>query len=64
MNTEGFWTTNELAKAAGVDGAYVRRALASGRLPGTKIGRDWLIADVAAREWMATRPTRKKRKRT
>ncbi len=52
------WTTAELAKAAGVDGSTVRRALLSGKLSGTKLGNTWVISDQAARAWLEERQKR------
>jgi excisionase family DNA binding protein len=42
-------TVQAAALVAGVDESTMRRALASGRVKGTKPGRDWLVdADSAA----------------
>ncbi len=52
------WTTKELAEAAGVDDSTVRRALIDGKLKGSKVGRDWTIADSEAQRFIAERSRR------
>ena len=55
------WTTRRLAQASGLSTARIRQLLIVGRdLHGRKVGRDWLISDVDAREWL-TRREREKR---
>ena len=49
------WTTPQLAAAAGVSSARIRQLLAGGLIVGRKVGRDWLISDVDAREWLTRR---------
>jgi excisionase family DNA binding protein len=46
-------TVAQVAQAAEVPERTVRDHLASGRLVGTKLGRDWLIDERAARAWIA-----------
>lgn len=52
------YTTGELAKEAGVSDAYIRQLLLSGKLAGTKSGRDWLIPADVGRAWLQERRAR------
>lgn len=54
-----FWTTNELAREAKVSSAYIRQLLLEGKLEGHKQGRDWIILDRDAREWLEKREAKK-----
>lgn len=50
------WTTQDLAEAAGVSTAHIRRLLIDGReLRGYKLGRDWRVKDSEARRWLRER---------
>lgn len=44
----------EVAERAGVSVRTVRGHLASGRLKGQKIGRDWHVTEAACRAWLRT----------
>ena len=56
------WTTNDLAKKAGVDPATLRQYLIEGRIQGVKHGRDWAISDEEAQRYLKKREKRKKKK--
>jgi hypothetical protein len=59
MEREKVWNTNELGKAAGVSGSYIRRLCSHGRLPGAyKAGRDWLVPAKVGEAWLAERRKR------
>lgn len=47
-------TVAQVADVAEVSPRTVRTHLASGRLKGVKVGRDWVITDEDAGEWMRT----------
>ena len=49
-------TTKEASAKAGLDRAYIRRLLESGKLSGRKVGRDWLVDDKSLEYYMANRP--------
>ena len=55
MSDRPFWTTVELAEAAGVTADYVRQDIRGGRLKADKRGRDWAIWDEYAQAWLARR---------
>jgi len=57
---QDWWTTKELAEAAGVDVSYVRRLLLQGKIRGEKFGRDWAISDDVAKSWLALRAKQQK----
>lgn len=52
------WTTNDLAKAAGLSTAYIRQLILRGQLQARKLGRDWVIADHVAKRWLQEREQR------
>ena len=52
------YTTTELASAAGVTDAYIRKLCKAGKLAGDKVGRDWLIPADVGREWLRQRRER------
>ncbi len=52
------WSTKQLAEAAGVTDAYIRRLLIDGRLDGYKLGREWLIPEEEAQRFIAERKAR------
>ena len=56
------WTTNSLAKTAGVDQATIRQLLIAGSIQGTKLGPIWTISDEEARRYLDKREKRKKKK--
>jgi excisionase family DNA binding protein len=47
------YTTNELAKVAGVDDSYLWRLLIDGKLSGEKYGKTWLSSAEVAEAWLA-----------
>lgn len=47
-------TVAEVAALSGVQPGTIRVHLRSGRLPGKKLGRDWLIQEHHARDWAST----------
>lgn len=51
----GFWTTEQLATAADVSSAYLRRLLKAGKLRGSKVAKTWFIPDEEAERWLAQR---------
>jgi hypothetical protein len=60
LKQDQLWTTKSLADAAGVSGTYIRRLLLSGKLDGTKLGRDWAITHEAAQKFLDRKDKRKK----
>ena len=46
-------TTQQIAEAAGVGDASVRRALLRGRLKGYKLGGRWVVERAEAERWIA-----------
>jgi excisionase family DNA binding protein len=60
MNSDGFWTTRELAEKTGLDQSHIRRLLIEGKISGRKIGRDWLIPDSEAQRWLGSRKRKTK----
>lgn len=46
------WTTTELAEAAGVSSAYLRRIMLEGRLQAVKVDRQWFIGNQAAQDFL------------
>ena len=55
MGSEKLWSVKDLAREAGVSGAYIRRLLADGRLRGEKLGGGWVVRDAEARRWLRER---------
>jgi excisionase family DNA binding protein len=49
------WTTKTLAEEGRVQQAYIRQLILAGKLSGYKIGRDWIIPDDEARQWLERR---------
>jgi hypothetical protein len=49
------WTTNDLAKAAGVTPQFIRQEIWAGNIECQKVGRDWAIPAEEARRWLAER---------
>ena len=43
MSNSEFLSVSEYAEKYGKDPGWVRRMLADGRIPGTKIGKQWII---------------------
>jgi len=52
-NTKGLLILADAAKVAGLAPVTLRLQIARGRLPGTKIGRDWWVSEKALRAYMA-----------
>jgi excisionase family DNA binding protein len=52
------YTTTELAQAAGVTDAYIRKLCIAGKLTGRKMGRDWAIPAEEAKRFIADRRKR------
>lgn len=53
------WTSETLARAAGVTGAYIRKLARDGKIEGAyKVGRDWLIPAEEGRAWLRQRSER------
>ena len=53
MSDEKIWTVPELANHPdGKTEGYIRRLLGEKRMKGTKIGRDWQIADSEVQKWL------------
>ncbi len=50
-----WWTTAELAQAAGVDASRIRQLLAAGRIRGEKFAGVWRISDREAQRHLAER---------
>lgn len=49
------WTVPQLANKAGISQTYIKRLLATHKIPGYKLGRDWVIEDKDALAWLAGR---------
>ena len=49
------WTVPRLAAQAGVTQAWIKILLKRGKIPGYKIGRDWVIEDKDVQAWLAAR---------
>lgn len=59
MNHErDYWTTAQLAEAAGVTTARIRQLLGAGTIRGEKLADRWLIRGDEARRWLAERNER------
>ena len=56
------WGSVELAKAASVTDAYIRRLCGEGKLDCYKVGRDWLIPPEVGEEWLQQRRKRRRHK--
>jgi len=54
-NTMKDWTTQTLAKAAGVTDSYIRLLLTQGQLRGEKFGYMWLIPYEVGQRWLDER---------
>jgi len=52
--TDFWWTTSDLAEAAGVTDAHIRRLCIEGRLECQKLGGRWVIWNESARRWLAS----------
>jgi hypothetical protein len=59
MKRQEYWTTGDLAKAAGVTDSYIRRLLLTGKVRGEKHGRDWAIRGDVAVAWLAARKAKR-----
>lgn len=46
------WTTTQLAEAANVSTAYLRRIMIEGRLKGEKLGHIWTISNDEAQKFL------------
>ena len=63
MSAKPFWTTADLAEAAGVTADYVRQDINGGRLKAAKLGRDWVIREEDAQTWLAKKRSKRRRKK-
>lgn len=52
------WNTTELAQAAGLSDAHIRRLCIAGKLQGEKFGRDWAIPAEVGEAFLAERRKR------
>lgn len=52
------YTVTELAEAAGVSVAYVRRLVSDGRITGQKLGPVWMIPADVGSAWLKKRRER------
>jgi len=53
MEPKLFWSVEELSEASGKSKQWVRQLLREGEdLSGHKVGRDWVVTDEAARDWL------------
>ena len=59
-----FLSATQAASELGVSPGRIRQLLEAGQLPGTKIGRDWLIRRAHVERYRALPPGRKGRPRT
>jgi excisionase family DNA binding protein len=50
-----YWSTQDLADASGLTRQRIRQLLASGRIKGFKVGRDWVIPREEAQRWLRER---------
>jgi excisionase family DNA binding protein len=50
-------TAREAARRLGCSVQYVRRLLRSGRLRGSKVGRDWVVEEADVTRWSVARAT-------
>ena len=50
--SRGFWTTVDLAEAAGVSDAYIRQLLLAHKMPAAKAGRVWIIPYEVGQHWL------------
>jgi len=55
------WSVAELARAAAVDGSYLRQLLLAGRLDGYKIGNSWAIPREAGDAWLVGRQAKQEK---
>lgn len=56
MSEDNSWGTTELAEASGLSAAHIRRLLIDDQeLHGYKLGRDWRVSDIEARQWLEER---------
>jgi hypothetical protein len=53
-----YWTTKELAKAAGLTDGRIRQLLRAGEVQGVHIAGVWLVRDTEARRWLSQRTAR------
>ena len=49
-------SVEESARMLGISGARVRKLIADGLLPATKVGRSWAIEEAAAMDRLAAKP--------
>jgi excisionase family DNA binding protein len=55
MDGKPYWSTGELAEAAGVSREWVRRQIVSGEIQASKAGKDWIISRDEAIRWLSER---------
>lgn len=49
------WSASELADAAGVSGAYIRRLCMEGKITAALVGKSWVIPREVGNQWLAER---------
>ena len=54
QRTNQDWTTESLAKEAGVSSAWIRQLLIQGKIKGEKFGHIWRIPYVEGQRWLET----------
>ena len=52
---EEMWTTQQLAKRAGLTDAHIRHLLIEGEIKGKKFGHIWSVSDEEAARWLGER---------
>lgn len=55
MVADDFSTSIEAAEILGYTVQHVRRLIREGKLPGKKLGRDWMVERAAVEKFMASR---------
>jgi excisionase family DNA binding protein len=60
---KGFLTTKEAGERVGMHHANVRRLLESGKVKGTKVGRDWVVDAESLDQYAATQGWYRARRR-
>ena len=60
MDETAYWTTTQLAEAAGVDQSRIRQLLLNDKIKATKFGPVWMIPDEEAQRWLSSRKPRRK----
>jgi excisionase family DNA binding protein len=55
MNDKPYWSTGDLAQAAGVSREWVRRQIVAGEIQASKAGKEWVISREEAIRWLEQR---------